>query len=161
MTDVELEDGTFKEDTLKNGLEREIFLHEEVREDVIAWSKIPMKERYKIRLKAFARVIQGACREVFEEDDPIRILSFRDLRHCCAIYLLQTGATMTEVAQQLGNSPDVCYRYYAGFELKKESVDRLQRLVQPETPVVVSKSLIKALAKDGLTIKDGMIVKLG
>jgi integrase len=120
MSDTKRADGTFKEDTLKSGYDREIFLHEGIRQDLPDWAKVPLIERYEIRLKSFSKHIQRACRKVCDIEDPIKILSFHDLRHCHAIWLLQAGATITEVAQLLGNSLDVCYRYYSGFELKKE-----------------------------------------
>ena len=129
MTDEKLDDNTFKESTLKNGYSRDIFLYEGVRDSLIEWAKIPFTDRYKIRLNSYSKVITRACKKAFGEADPIKILTFHDLRHCHAIWLLQAGATVTEVAQQLGNGPDVCYRYYSGFELKKESVERLGRLV--------------------------------
>jgi hypothetical protein len=43
--------------------------------------------------------------------------------------LLQSGATIAEVAQQIGDGVEVCYRHYTGFELKKESIERFKRLV--------------------------------
>jgi len=129
MTDIKLPDGSYKEGTLKSGYSRDIFLYEGVVEAVEAWATIPFIDRYPIRMKSFCKTITKACIRAFGESDPIKILTFHDLRHCHAIWLLQAGATITEVAQQLGNGPDVCYRYYSGFELKKESVDRLERLM--------------------------------
>ncbi|MDQ3232596.1 MAG: tyrosine-type recombinase/integrase [Pseudobdellovibrionaceae bacterium] len=131
MTDVKLPDGTYKEDTLKSGYSRDIFLYEGVQAELEEWSKVPFADRYKIREKSFCKAITRACKKAFGETDPIKLLNFHALRHCHAIWLLQASATITEVAQQLGNSPDVCYRYYSGFELKKESVERLKSLVAP------------------------------
>lgn len=128
LTDLE-PDGTFKEGTLKNGLSRDVFIVGKVKEDLLEWARTPFHARYVIRKDSFSRMVYKVCVSAFGEADPIKLLNFHDLRHCCAIWLLQAGATITEVAQQLGNSPDVCYRYYSGFELKKESVERLKRLV--------------------------------
>lgn len=130
MTDQRVKDtDPFRESTLKNGMSREIFLYKGVRADLLKWSKVPIAERYLIRKRGYSKIIARACRKAFGSGDPVKILNFHDLRHCHAIWLMQKGATVTEVAQQLGNSPDVCYRYYSGFELKKESVERLKRLV--------------------------------
>lgn len=129
MADTQKVKGVFDEITLKNGLSREIFLYKGVKADVTKWSKFTFAERYKTRKRAFSKIIARACIKAFGSEDPVKILTFHDLRHCHAIWLLQAGATITEVAQQLGNSPEVCYRYYSGFELKKESVERLKRLV--------------------------------
>lgn len=129
MTDKFQEDGTYKDDTLKSGYDREIFLYKGVRPELEDWSKVPFKHRYVVRERAYSKLIAKACEKAFGLEDPVKILTFHDLRHCHAIWLLQKGATITEVAQQLGNGLDVCYRYYSGFELKKESVDRLVSLV--------------------------------
>lgn len=129
MTDILLNDDSFKESTLKNGHSREVFLHESIKKDLLVWAKTPMAERYKIRKKAFSKLIYRACVAEFTTADPVKLLSFHDLRHSHAIWLIQAGATITETAQQLGNSPEVCYKYYSGHELKKESVERLKRLM--------------------------------
>jgi integrase len=129
MTDTQLPDGSFKEQTLKSGYSREIYLDPRAKPDLIAWAKVPVEERYKIRKKSFCKQITRACEKAFGAAAAQKKLTFHDLRHCHAILLLQAGATITEVAQQLGNGPDVCYRYYSGFDLKKESVDRLSRLL--------------------------------
>jgi hypothetical protein len=60
---------------------------------------------------------------------PIKILRFHDLQHCHAVWLIQSGASLIGVTQQLGNGPELCYRSYSGFELKKESVERLEALI--------------------------------
>lgn len=129
MLDTLLKDGTYKEDTLKNGQSREIFYPPVVENDLRAWAKVPFDERYKIREKSFCKRITSACSKTFGDSDPIQLLNFHDLRHCHAIWLLQKGASIVEVSQQLGNSPEVCYKYYSGWELKKESVERLKSLV--------------------------------
>jgi integrase len=143
MTDEKLPDGTYKEDTLKSGYSRDIFLYDGVRKDLEEWAAVPFAERYKIREKSFCKRITRACKKAFGEADPIKLLTFHDLRHCHAIWLLQAEATITEVAQQLGNGLDVCYRFYSGFELKKESVERLKVKVPTpaaENPIAESDS---------------------
>lgn len=133
MTDDKKEkpdsDGIFKIDTLKNGQDRHIVLYDGIVDELKLWAAVPLLEREPIRLKSFCKEITRACAKAFGEADPIKLLTFHDLRHCHAIWLLQAEATLIEVAQQLGNTPDTCYRYYSGFELKKESVDRLSLLL--------------------------------
>ena len=128
MTNIEEGDG-FKEDTPKNGESRESFYPERVKGDLTEWAKTKLADREVIRLRRYSAVIKSACIKEFGSADRIKILSFRDLRHCHAIWLLQSGANMVEVAQQIGDGIEVCYRHYSGFELKKESIDRLRRLV--------------------------------
>ena len=52
-----------------------------------------------------------------------------DLRHSHAIYLLERGASLTEVSLQLRNTVSVCQRYYTGFEHTPGTMDRLRRLL--------------------------------
>lgn len=125
---TKLGEKTYKEDTLKNGNSREVFYPDVVKPFLKKWAAVSFKERYKIREKSFCKAITRSCKKIFEDNDPIKILNFHDLRHSNAIWLLQKGASITEVAQQLGNSPEVCYTYYSGWELKKESIERLRSL---------------------------------
>ncbi|SME95322.1 tyrosine-type recombinase/integrase [Pseudobacteriovorax antillogorgiicola] len=129
MSDEQHGDGSFKMTSTKTGTSRDIFYPDIIEDDLRKWAAIPFEDRYKIRLRTFARVIRKACETTFGDGDKIKLLNFHCLRHCHAIWLLHKGASIHEVAQQLGNHYEVTYRYYSGFELKKESVERLKRLV--------------------------------
>lgn len=110
----------------KNGSPRESFYPARVHEDIAEWCKLSWNAREEFRMRDYAEVIRDACFSKFGEH---RLTCFRDLRHCAVIWLLQSGASMAEVAQQIGDGVEVCYRHYAGFELKRESIERFKRLV--------------------------------
>lgn len=106
---------------------RDAFLAPQAKADLRKWAAIPLIERAKHRTRSYAPIIKRACLKAFPTD-PTKHLNFHALRHCNAIWMLQKGATMYEVAQHLGNHYTVTERYYSGFELKKESLDRLKQL---------------------------------
>lgn len=123
---VKGESRTYPEGPPKNGEPRTSFYPERVKEDLIGWASTTWESREPYRLARYSEPIRDACKLALGYE---KITSFRDLRHCSAIWYLQQGATMAEVAQQIGDGIDVCYRHYTGFELKKESIDRFKRLV--------------------------------
>lgn len=124
MTDTWVkQDGAFKIDTPKTGVERDTLLPERVRKTVLKWVGIPLEDRQPWRKYAYSHNLKRACRKVFSDKE--KYLNFHALRHCNAIWLLHEGASIYEVAQLLGNAVNVTERYYSGFAVKKESIDRL------------------------------------
>jgi hypothetical protein len=53
---------------------------------------------------------------------------FHDLRHSYAVYLIGKGMSLDWVAQSLGNSRDVCERFYKSHILQDDSI-RLMRMM--------------------------------
>src|SRR5690606_37471806 len=94
-------------------------------EHVKRWLALPTEERHGLRYNLYT-ALERAC---FELNLGKRI-GPHDLRHSHAIYLLERGASLTEVALQLRNTVQVCQRYYTGFEHTPGTLDRLHRLVQ-------------------------------
>jgi integrase len=117
-----------KDDTTKTDSERRVIILDEVAEDLKNWVQVSNEERVKIRDRHYADVISNACLKAFPKDEQ-KHLNFRDLRHCCAIYMLQNGIPIHLVAQQLGNAVEVTERFYSGFILKEESIEFMQMLI--------------------------------
>ena len=54
---------------------------------------------------------------------------FHDLRHSFAVHMLGLGASIDEISKLLGDTVEVCNRYYLGSELPAASLDRLRKLL--------------------------------
>lgn len=121
-------DGHYLIGPTKTTVERAVLLVEAARPHLEEWSKIPLKDREKWRNIGISKALQQACKDEFPTDKA-KHCHVHALRHSNAIWLLQKGASMHEVAQHLGNHFQVTERYYAGFELKKESISRLKKMV--------------------------------
>jgi integrase len=112
----------------KTDASRDALLPPIVREQVLQWVGLPKAEKLKVRDIQFSKVVGRLC-ETLWPGDVEKQLNFHALRHSNAIWLLQKGATIHEVAQHLGNRVEITERYYAGFVLRKESLERLKGLL--------------------------------
>lgn len=56
-------------------------------------------------------------------------IRFHDLRHSYAIHLIGSGATLEWVSQSLGNSREVCEKFYSGFLLSNDAISLLEKLM--------------------------------
>ncbi|NRA68732.1 MAG: site-specific integrase [Pseudobacteriovorax sp.] len=130
MLELKSPDGSYRFDSTKTNSSRFVFYPSWIKEDLESWINTPLSERYKIRQRRYSSIIKNACIKCFGTDNPVKLLNFHGLRHSHAVWFLQNGASLNEVAQQLGNHAEVTFRYYSGFELKIESIDRLERLVE-------------------------------
>jgi integrase len=117
-----------KLESTKTNSERNVVLVPAVAEDVVRFTRLPATTKKAKRDVKWADVIGDLCEKLWPGDAEKHI-TFHGLRHSNAIWLLSKGATLQEVAQHLGNRAEVTERYYSGFELKKESIERLRRLV--------------------------------
>jgi integrase len=117
-----------KVDTTKTNQSRDAILAPQVKAVLSAWTKIPLDEREQHRLRSFTHILKHRCQKLFPKE-PLKHLNFHALRHSNAIWLLQKGVTLYEVAQHLGNHYTVTERYYSGFELKKESISRIAKIL--------------------------------
>lgn len=99
---------TMSRQSTKREGKRWAYIIPEARPFVRQW--IDLEDRDKLRKRRWADIVAGAC--VRAEVEPI---TFHDLRHSYAIYLLQRGFSMEKVARWLGNSITVCEQYYTGY----------------------------------------------
>lgn len=121
-------DNHYLTDTPKDGNPRSALLLEVIRERLLIWANKPLAEKEALRRKSISKVIHRACLKV-NASDPVKNCSFHDLRHCNAIWLLSKGASIHEVAQHLGDIVSTVERFYSGFVLKQDSIDRLKRVI--------------------------------
>jgi integrase len=130
MTNVKLPNGHFKIDSTKTGAERVGVLVKAVSKALTEWAEIPLHERekHRRRAEALSKKLHRRCAKLFP-GQPTKECNFHALRHSNAIWLLSKGVSMYEVAQHLGNKHEVTERYYSGFELKKESISRLRKMI--------------------------------
>ena len=96
---------------------------------IIDWFvSLPLEEKKILRSIDYCKIVKKICHKLWPSDSE-KDCNFHSLRHSNAIWLLQKGATIHEVAQHLGNHVEVTERYYSGFVLRKESVARLNGLI--------------------------------
>lgn len=85
-----------------------------VREWIAELEQMDEDKKLALRNLDWAEIVRTACRAAFPKR-PAKHLSFRDIRHCYAIYWLDRGATLRHVAQSMGNSEAVVRKHYSGF----------------------------------------------
>jgi integrase len=99
----------------------------ELEQHVKDWIATPMEERMTIRNVRLADYVLRACKEVFP-NSPDKHCHIKDMRHGYAIHFLSKGASVSLMAQQLGNSEEVCREHYTGFIVSDEGAALLNRL---------------------------------
>jgi integrase len=106
----------------KTGASRDVPILDGFKDAVAEWIAVPIKVKKEMRGYGFARAFTNACRKAFPNEKEKHLI-FKDLRHCYAIALLESGEEMSVVAGALGNAEQVCNEYYTGFELTKTSME--------------------------------------
>lgn len=115
---------------------RKAFILEGGEEWITKWLDIPEAKKKLLRSYNHAKKVRSACSRAFSETD--KQCSFHCLRHSYAVHLLSRGVPIAHVAQSLGNSTEVCERYYTGFVLTDESL-QLMRQIMEKGPNVARK----------------------
>ncbi len=108
----------------KNGKARNIRMLEIGEKSLAYWLKVPMAERLAHRNRRLSEIIKDKSKEIWKQN-PDKHVKFHDLRHSYAIEMLRQLAPLTQVAQLLGDSLQVCQTYYTGFSMVDESLDAL------------------------------------
>lgn len=88
------------------------------------WIKVTDKLQYRYRLY---EELHKACRAAYPKGPDRLWIGTHDLRHSHAIYLLESGATITQVAHNLRNGEAVCRKYYTGFAHTEGTLELLKR----------------------------------
>lgn len=102
---------------------RKAYLLPEGVEAFSVWVRVEDKEQYR-----GSHSLKAACQRLFK--DPLKHCTIHSLRHSYAIYLLSRGASMSHIAQSLGNSVVVCQQHYAGFTLTEDNIETLSRIIK-------------------------------
>ncbi len=102
---------------------RKVFALKGCQKSLAEWVQIDMNTRKKIRQRKYAKIVQDACIKL----ETSQVIAFKDWRHCYAINLLNGGATLSQVASNLGNSEAVCRKHYIGYTLTNDGIDIVAR----------------------------------
>ncbi len=105
---------------------RRVFALQGCKKSIEQWVDIGMDERRNYRNRKVSQVVQSAC----IMQDTSQTISFKDWRHCYAINLLNGGATISQVASNLGNSEAVCKKHYIGYILTNDGIDIIAKNFQ-------------------------------
>jgi integrase len=98
--------------------------------DVAEWAAMTKADD---RMKRWAEIVRRACEKAFPTDRTKRC-GFHDLRHSYAIHMLNSGLSLSTVANLLGNSVHVCQTYYTGFSLTDEGLEAARQALRSSTP---------------------------
>lgn len=96
---------------------------------VTEWVALGPEVKLRLRKLQHATLVKRACRRAFPNLED-KYCHFHDLRHSYAVHLVSRGVPLTLVAQSLGNSISVCEKYYSGFVLTDESVERIRTIMR-------------------------------
>lgn len=91
-----------------------------VKEWISYLGELDEAEKIRLRKLNWATIVKQACEKAFP-GKPHKILSYRDLRHCYAVYWLEKGVTPKTVADAMGNSETVVNKHYHGFIMTDET----------------------------------------
>ena len=104
---------------------RRAFAGEACLEALNHWLEVPEEKRISLRNRKFSEIIGDSCKKA----NTFHKISFKDLRHCYAINLLNRGATISQVAQNLGNSEQVCRKHYVGYVMTNDGIEMMAKVV--------------------------------
>jgi integrase len=93
------------------------------------WLQVKDKNQYRWTFQA---ALEDACRAAFP-DTRGKWITPHDLRHSHAIYLLNKGATLKQVALNLRNRQDVCEKYYIGYAHSEGTLDALKLILKKDS----------------------------
>lgn len=100
---------------------------------VTEWAAVPLEEKRRLREIRWASIVRQASLKAFPKDKTKRLV-YHDLRHSYAIAMLIRGASISDVANLLGNSVVVAQMFYTGFAMTAEGIESLAKRLQAGTP---------------------------
>jgi len=107
----------------KNRKSRSAYILQKFRPAVKEWVAIPLSDRLKFRKRSIAKITREASKKALDRE-----ITFHDLRHSYAVYLISKNVSLSLVAQSLGDSIRVAERYYVGFAPEPESIAQISAL---------------------------------
>lgn len=113
---------------------RRVYVLPEARELVKTWAREKMRLTDKTRHN-LANIVKAASEKAFP-GSPEKWIKFHDLRHSYAIELAQTGVSLLQIAQQLGNSERICQKHYTGYMATTETIEMIDAKIQARNEVV-------------------------
>jgi integrase len=106
----------------KNRKDRNVYTLPKHREAVKSWAVLATKQ--ELRGLEFSKITRKLTEKALG-----RSLTFHDLRHSYAIYLVSRGVGLTLVSQSLGDTIPVTEKYYSGFTLRPESIQLIDSIL--------------------------------
>ena len=108
----------------KTRKERRVWLQESTKNWITKWLEFPEADRHAFRSWKPSKKVGNVSERYLG-----RRISFHDLRHSRAVYMISRGVSLEIVAQNLGNSPRVCEKHYYGHVLSDSAADMMKRLL--------------------------------
>lgn len=105
----------------KHRKKRKAFMHDKAKDAFVIWTTKTVGLNHKQLNTQF----QKACVKYIGRSS----LTWHDLRHSYAIYLLSAGVPIQLVAQSLGNSVRVCEECYAGHIFSDQGLETIKRVL--------------------------------
>jgi integrase len=109
----------------KNKKERMAYVIQNNPERVKAWADLDRTTKEKLRDIEFSRVINRAAAITYPKNSEMRRIRAHDCRHSYAVYLLNRGISISLIAKALGNSVQVCEKYYLPYALQEEGIQMI------------------------------------
>lgn len=124
---------TKKMTSTKTGKERVAYVIQNHFHRLNAWAELDRPTKEKLRKIEFSCLIKKAGRLTFPRDKDTELtkqnLKAHDCRHSYAVYLLNSGVSISLIAKSLGNSVLVCEKYYLGYILQDEGIQMIHQIM--------------------------------
>jgi integrase len=111
----------------KNGKPHHTVLLPEAKESYKAWCAVPGERKAELRQAAIKQII-AASKKAFPRDKSKQI-SAHDLRHSYAIHWLGLGASLSQIANALGDTIATVQLHYTGYVMTDEQVEGMRKLL--------------------------------
>lgn len=114
---------------LKNGNPHTTVILPFGKEEFAQWCDLSLEKKRRIRKDIACQQITRAAKKAFPKDRS-KWISPHDLRHSYAIYMLEKGATLSDIAMLLGDDETTVRKYYTGYVLTDRAIDRITLMVK-------------------------------
>jgi integrase len=121
---------TFKITKTKTGKERITYVIQNHINRIKAWAELDRETKEKIRKIEYSRLIKKAACLAFPKKFEMKRIKAHDCRHSYAVYLLNSGVSISLIAKSMGNSVLVCEKYYLGYALQEEGIQMIHNQLQ-------------------------------
>jgi site-specific recombinase XerD len=121
---------TFKITKTKTGKERLAYVIQNMHEQIQSWADLDRETKERLRKIEYSRVIKKAAKSAFPKNYDMKRIKAHDCRHSYAVYLLNSGVSISLIAKSMGNSVLVCEKYYLGYALQEEGIQMIHNLLK-------------------------------
>lgn len=116
----------------KTGNDRTAYVIQNHFDKIKAWADLDRTTKEKLRKIEFSYLIKKAGRLTFPRDKDTELtkqnLRAHDCRHSYAVYLLNSGVSISLIAKSLGNSVLVCEKYYLSY-MNEEGIEMIHQMM--------------------------------